>query len=246
VNGISPSRLSHIAELDLTDNLIAEWSEVFLLLKMFPGLEFLNLSNNLLSEPVGDDETATAATALGMLKRPLQMRKLVLNGNRVQWKTANCLLRAMPSLEQLYLCANALRDPKDDESLAHDNLQQLFLSCNILTNLSTLSQQIGGSCPSLKLLSLAENPLDSVPKAAVTETCLKHVRSINLSTTSISSWEDVDHLRLMPSLHELRLQHCPVLSGYSAHERRMLLVARLPNVQVTFGIIFSIKACLFS
>ena len=46
-NAISPGRLSHIAELDLTDNLLGEWSEVELLVRTFPNLEFLNLSNNL-------------------------------------------------------------------------------------------------------------------------------------------------------------------------------------------------------
>lgn len=46
---ISRNKLNHIAELDLTDNLMSEWSEICALLKMFPGLEFLNLSNNLLT-----------------------------------------------------------------------------------------------------------------------------------------------------------------------------------------------------
>ena len=46
---ISRNNLSHIAELDLTDNLLSDWSEIVTLLKMFPGLEFLNLSNNLLT-----------------------------------------------------------------------------------------------------------------------------------------------------------------------------------------------------
>ena len=40
-NSISPSRLSHITELDLTDNLLGEWSEVELLVRTFPNLEFL-------------------------------------------------------------------------------------------------------------------------------------------------------------------------------------------------------------
>lgn len=33
----------------------------------------------------------------------------------------------------------------------------------------------------------------------------------------------------------LRLQHCPVLHEYTAHERRMMLIARLPNVEVLNG-----------
>ncbi len=35
-SGISVSCLTHIAELKLTDNLLSEWLEAFLLLKVFP------------------------------------------------------------------------------------------------------------------------------------------------------------------------------------------------------------------
>ena len=49
-NGIiSRNKLSHVVELDLTDNLLSDWTEICTLLKMFPSLEFLNLSNNLLT-----------------------------------------------------------------------------------------------------------------------------------------------------------------------------------------------------
>ena len=56
--------------------------------------------------------------------------------------------------------------------------------------------------------------------------------SLNLSTTKIGSWMDVDGLRRFPSLRELRLQRVPVLEEYTKHERRMMLTARLPNVKV--------------
>ena len=36
-------------------------------------------------------------------------------------------------------------------------------------------------------------------------------------------------------MSELRLQHCPVLSEYSVHERRMMLISRLPNVKILNG-----------
>ena len=51
----------------------------------------------------------------------------------------------------------------------------------------------------------------------------------------------MDKLRRLPKLSELRLQHCPVLSEYSVHERRMMLISRLPNVKILNGgkILFS-------
>ena len=44
------SKVTHVRELDLTDNLLSEWSEVANIISCFKSLTFLNLSNNLLSD----------------------------------------------------------------------------------------------------------------------------------------------------------------------------------------------------
>ena len=46
------NRVRHIRELDLTDNLLSDWTEVVNILTAFKSLKFLNLSNNLLNEPL--------------------------------------------------------------------------------------------------------------------------------------------------------------------------------------------------
>ena len=74
---MNTARLRHIAELDLTDNLISEWSEVLTILNLFPSMNFLNMSNNCLSDDLDGCELN--------LKSPLQLRKLVLNGNKINW-----------------------------------------------------------------------------------------------------------------------------------------------------------------
>ena len=50
------SKVRHIRELDLADNLVADWSAVVEILISFKSLTFLNLSNNLLNEPLDNDE----------------------------------------------------------------------------------------------------------------------------------------------------------------------------------------------
>ena len=47
-----PNKVRHIRELDLTDNLVSDWSEVAEILRSFKSLTFLNLSNNLLNDPI--------------------------------------------------------------------------------------------------------------------------------------------------------------------------------------------------
>eukprot|EP00092_Neocalanus_flemingeri_P028397 GFUD01030835.1.p1 GENE.GFUD01030835.1~~GFUD01030835.1.p1 ORF type:complete len:388 (+),score=77.84 GFUD01030835.1:140-1165(+) len=68
--------------------------------------------------------------------------------------------------------------------------------------------------------------LQNVPK------CL---HSLNISTTKINSWTEVEKLRKFPGLNDLRIQGCPFLDEYTAHEKRMMLIARLPNVKVLNG-----------
>ena len=74
---MNTARLRHISELDLTDNLISEWSEVLNILNVFPSMTFLNMSNNCLSDDLNWPDIN--------LKGPLQLRKLVLNGNKINW-----------------------------------------------------------------------------------------------------------------------------------------------------------------
>ena len=77
LNQMNTSRLRHISELDLTDNLISEWSEVLAILNAFPSMTFLNMSNNCISDDLEYSDIN--------IKQPLQLRKLVLNGNKINW-----------------------------------------------------------------------------------------------------------------------------------------------------------------
>jgi hypothetical protein len=85
------------------------------------------------------------------------------------------------------------------------------------------------------ILSLAECPVGTLPDVQENTDGLNSLLSLNMSTTAINSWEDVEKLKKFQGLEDLRLQGCPFLSELTAHERRMLLVARLPNVKVLNG-----------
>jgi len=220
---IGRNKLSHIAELDLTDNLLSDWSEIVTLLKMFPGLEFLNLSNNLLT-PSSDFLLSVSS------KMSHGLRKLVLHGNRVDWRTVHNLAMSLPQLEEIHLSNNGLGDP--DGSFHHENVRQIFLTCNEITSFEAVHDHLGTGCPRLELLSLGENPLTSIPCSLGG---LNQLYSLNLNITKISEWTDLDKLRKYPNLTELRIKHCPLLEEYTAHERRMMLIARLPNVHILNG-----------
>ena len=76
------SKVHHIRELDLTDNLLSDWSEVADILLSFKSLVFLNLSNNLLTESLDNDNAKVqgklANANLAMEKVMISSKKLNL------------------------------------------------------------------------------------------------------------------------------------------------------------------------
>lgn len=60
---------------------------------------------------------------------------------------------------------------------------------------------------------------------------------LNLSNTKINTWDDIDRLAKFPALRNLRVQNWPLWEHCDAteHERRQLLIARLPFVQTLNG-----------
>ena len=147
----------------------------------------------------------------------------------------------MPQLEELHLSNNCLENPTTNE-FEHDHLRRLFLTCNSIDSFEAINSNLARSCPNLEVLSLAECPLKDVPNvenaaAATVEvvTGFSNLTTLNVNTTKISSWEEIDKFRKFPKLVELRVKNCPLLDKYTAHERRTLLVARLPNIAILNG-----------
>lgn len=87
----------------------------------------------------------------------------------------------------------------------------------------------------MQFLSLAECPIGLLPHPDDIESIPTGLNSLNVSTTKIDSWQEVEKLRKFPGLNDLRIQGCPFLDEFTRKEKRMLLVARLPNVTVLNG-----------
>jgi hypothetical protein len=137
------ARIKHISELDLTDNLLTDWADVAEILASFRNLVFLNLSNNLLNQPLDDNNNQIKEK---LVSSPLQLKKLVLNGNNVEWSAVLALVSMMPCLEEVHLSANNLGDPKEGSALKHPTLRQIFLSCNPIQDFSSISLHLVSHC----------------------------------------------------------------------------------------------------
>ena len=154
-------------------------------------------------------------------------------------KSIGALTKFMPLLEELHLSNNCLGNPSGE--FKHDAVRHLFLTCNLIDSFEDVNANLARNCQNLEVLSLAECPLTNVPNvensSATAVECEGFFRltTLNVNTTKISSWDDIDKFRKFPKLSELRVKNCPLLDNYTAHERRMLLVARLPNITILNG-----------
>ncbi|CAB4063714.1 TBCEL [Lepeophtheirus salmonis] len=112
--------------------------------------------------------------------------------------------------------ANVTELDLTDNKLSDWSQILLILKKMNLKNLQLLLDSLSG-VSSLKSLSLSDCSISEVPsKAFVLGKRLKKLR-------------DFKHLT------ELRIQGCPFSDGYPTKERRMLLVARLPNIRILNG-----------
>lgn len=107
-----------VKELDLAQNKLQNWAEVFKILTHLPKVEFVNLSLNRLIGPIEQPPLNYG----GMNK----IRSLVLNNTHLNWESVESLIRMLPVLEELHLSLNdytsVLIDTLDDDVFVDDEM----------------------------------------------------------------------------------------------------------------------------
>lgn len=282
-----------VKELDLAQNKLENWEEVFGILSHMPRVEFVNLSLNRLGGPIE-------------LSPPCKMdrlRSLVLNNTKLEWYGVETLLRLLPVLEELHLSLNEYThvlidtivddgyetETTTDESCcddttcqqcqqeeqthssrgqkrsasecslykkteAHPGVKKLHLTGNHISQWSEICR-VGRLFPNLEALVLADCPIKSLcppednsdeeqssstsspPTKTESHEHFKNLTLLNLSNAKIDSWDDIDRLARFPVLKNLRVQCWPLWDKCDSteHERRQLLIARLPKINILNG-----------
>ncbi|XP_048266399.1 tubulin-specific chaperone cofactor E-like protein isoform X2 [Bombus affinis] len=288
------NKCKNVEELDLAQNKLSQWTEVFGILQHMPKIKFVNLSFNCLAEVF---EIKHGSYDL--------LKNLVLNGTRVTWSTVQGLIRLLRNLEELHLSLNEYKTVDLDYQMPENknvSVRKLHFTGNPVEIWNEISK-LGYVFPNLESLVLAECPIRSLALAdnrnSNEEPCSKKesenlsedsenmnsldtdentsvdekgnrifsegkvnydrsesesessgttirsshdpfrkLRFLNLNGTLLSTWDDVERLARFPALKSLRIQGCPLFESpreYTEHERRQLLIARLPNVETLNG-----------
>lgn len=276
-------KCQRVRELDLAQNKLQDWQEVFQIVEHMPRIEFLNLSKNHLS----------GALSKSFIPPITNLRSIVLNGTYLNWESIDVLLENLPVLEELHLSLNDYKEVLiDSDELLDNNSDDCCGCCDEDGNSSAQQQTANSNSPAkykkisphkaLKTLHFTGNPVENWPEicrlgrifpsmenlvladcpiraidfqestaeqvaAAASRTAnadknlpQKHFPNLlflNLSYASINTWDDIDRLAAFPKLKNLRVKNWPLWERLECteHERRQLLIARLPNVAILNG-----------
>lgn len=147
------SKCKNVEELDLAQNKLSQWTEVFGILQHMPKIKFVNLSFNCLAEVL---EVKHGSYEL--------LKNLVLNGTRVSWSTVQGLVRLLRNLEELHLSLNEYKTVELDylkPENGNDSLKKLHFTGNPIEVWNQISK-LGYVFPNLESLVLAECPIRSL------------------------------------------------------------------------------------
>lgn len=211
---------SGIKELDLAQNEILDVQEVLRLLEGLSRLTFLNLSCNNLRCLCGLPNNLPCYGSL---------RRLVLNGTLINWDVVAEFLEKISNLEELYLCLNEYKQVQLNCGKQYPYMKLVHLSGNPITSWDEF-MKIGKVFPNLETLVIVDCEVNSFSSESEFETIFYHLSTLNMNNNKLSQWDEIDKLRLFPSLQDIRVLGLPFYEEYTAHERRQLLIGRLPNV----------------
>lgn len=217
-----------ILELDLAQNRIRNITEILKILHCTSKLSTLNLSCNNLSHLIVDH--------VKLLDMPA-MKELILNNTKVPWRTLCEFLHKMPRVEELYLCCNDY-PTVHLEGLVFPSLKLLHLSGNPIGDWCEV-EKVGKAFPNLETLVMVDCHLSSLGDIKTVGAIFKNMSIINITNNRIHNWEELEKLRHFPALTDVRLLGLPLFEDYTQHERRQLLIGRLPNIQRMNGSIVS-------
>lgn len=180
-----------VRELDLAQNKLENWNEVFTILAHMPNVEFVNLSlNHLASAPPLDPPPPVTMSNL---------RSLVLNNTKLDWYNVENLLSLLPVLEELHLSLNEYTHVGIDTEDVDDGLEDL---------LQGAGEDEECNCEESEKSYKRSDSTSSVYKKTNAH---EGVKKLHLTGNFIDDWIEIARVgRVFPNLESLNLADCPI------------------------------------
>ncbi|GAB0098971.1 tubulin-specific chaperone cofactor E-like protein [Sergentomyia squamirostris] len=201
-------KCSSVKELDLAQNKLENWDEVFGILSNMPRVEFVNLSLNRLGGPVAPPTECTLS----------RLKSLVLNNTRLGWESVDALLNLLPMLEELHLSLNDYKQvlidtveddfsgPLDEMQLNDDDDEDL-----VVTEEDEMANEVCTCGTKSDPPKAGASRTDSVCSMYKKTNAHEGVRKLHFTGNPVTEWVEICRLgRVFPNLESLVLADCPI------------------------------------
>lgn len=209
-----------VTHLDLSYNLLTDFSHICLFMSEFKSLQSVDLSRNIFTRGWEELEDFTFP----------QLKSLQIVGSQLDQKQIEILLRCFPHLETLDISWNHLSTLGEEGTEFPSTLKNLYASGNLLTNVPRGISGVG-----LESLNLSHNLLYAIkrPPSAT-------LRELDLSYNKIQAWNVLDLLdEALPHLQSLRVNGNPIFSGEDEMLDFYSCLARFREIEVLNGSMLS-------
>ncbi|KAF5288067.1 hypothetical protein FQR65_LT12117 [Abscondita terminalis] len=209
----------NLVELDVSKNLFTSWTTIFEMCTHLEHLQWLNVSENLMSFPSDYDN----------YKFP-NLKALICSVMRINWDTVMCLGELFPNIEELRVPLNNITFLNVPDGL-FSKLKLLDLEANPIGEWKEILKLT--QIASLEHLNIENTGISTI---SFDETNLfRNLRKLVISRNLISDWESIGELNKLPLLDDLRFLKNPVMESESYATCIQLIVARIGNLQTFNG-----------
>jgi len=216
--GIAPY-VARFTDLDLSMNLLTEWSEIAVIINQMPQLKVLNVSDNRLQMPSHDISVLCG------------IQVLYLNRMEYDWSKVARYAQLFTHLRELHACYNQI---ESIENVLFSPFTEILLvnvegnpiaSWNALLPLGDLQQ--------LQTLIANECGLTLIhfPGTITPTDCFSALESLSISRNEIAEWSSISELNRLCSLSSLRFASNPLSHADKAADARHTAIAKIAHLQ---------------
>ncbi|XP_049802228.1 tubulin-specific chaperone E isoform X2 [Schistocerca nitens] len=218
-----------IRELDLSRNLLNNWTAVAEIAIQLQFLRILNVSENHLVIP--DD-------ALSLKSSFLSLEHIIVGKMSYSWCDVLICATMWPHIHKLQVPFNCITTLSSPPPNILQNLRLLDLEGNKIRHWHEINKL--GKLNTLEVLNISNTGVSEIAFPLENEQqkteLFPSLKQLHLSENNISDWKYISELEKLKSLEDLKFRDNPVLQHETVETCFQLIIARIGNLKILNGI----------
>lgn len=218
-----------IRELDLSRNLLNNWTTVAEIAVQLQFLRILNVSENQLTIP--DD-------ALSLKSSFLSLEHIVVGRMSYSWCDVLICATMWPDILKLQVPFNSITTLSSPPPNVLQNLRLLDLEGNKIIHWQEINKL--GKIYTLEMLNISNTGVSEIIFPLENEQqkteLFPSLKQLHLSENNISDWKYISELERLKNLEDLKFRDNPVLQQENVETCFQLIIARIGNLKILNGI----------